>query len=303
MKKINLKVGKIDAGRRLDQYLVKALDNKYSRTYIKNLINSNLILVNDNPSRVHFKVKAGDEIKINFPPEDKVRPEPEEINIDIIYEDDSILIINKPAGMIVHPASGNYKHTLVNALVYYTKDLSDVAGCNKPGIVHRLDKDTSGLLVVAKNNEVHKRLTQQFKDRTVKRKYIALVDGVIQIDRGVIDAPIGRSQVNRKKMGINYLSKKDALTQYEVLRRFQKASLLELTLKTGRTHQARLHLKHIGHPIIGDVSYGIKKDACRQMLHAKLLGFIHPRKDEYVEFESPIPDDMKTYIEHLSKEN
>jgi 23S rRNA pseudouridine1911/1915/1917 synthase len=299
MKKLNFKPAPEDKGSRLDQYLTKVLKGRYSRSRIQKLIQEQLVLVDDESAKAHLKLKGEENVELSIPPEKKETLEPENIKIDIVYEDNYLLVVNKGADMVVHPAPGTSGHTLVNALLNYTNRLSKVAGPLKPGIVHRLDKDTSGLLVIAKDDDVHRALAGQFKERTIKRKYAALVRGVIQLDRGLIDAPISRSQGDRKKMDINFLSKKDALTYYEVIRRFKNATLLELDLKTGRTHQIRIHLKYIGHPLIGDKQYGVAKEARRQMLHAKTLGFRHPQTNKYLEFHSQIPEDMKDYISRL----
>ena len=301
MEKVKFKACQEDKGVRLDQYLVNVFKKKYSRSYIQRLISDDMVLINNHPAKAHLRLKGLEDIEVLLPPEKKKVPQPEKFDLNIVYEDNYILIVNKPANMVVHPASGNFKNTLVNALLYHTKNLSKLAGPLRAGIVHRLDKDTSGLLVIAKDDETHQLLAKQFKERSVKRKYIALVQDVMQLDRGIIDVPIGRSQTDRKKMDVDYLSKKDALTYYEVLEKFKNATLLELNLKTGRTHQARIHLKYIGHPIIGDKQYGVRKDAPRQMLHAKTLGFIHPKKEKYVEFNSPMPEDMKRFINRLSR--
>jgi 23S rRNA pseudouridine1911/1915/1917 synthase len=322
VEKIKLNPSQENKDQRIDLYLVEAFDKKYSRSYIQNLIKDKLVLINNKKVKAHYTLKGNEQIQVSLPVKKETKPAARDIPLDIVYEDCYLAVINKPSGIIVHPvrgnrprvfatgskqsisngvhpASGNFTHTLINALLYHIDHLSDVAGPLKPGIVHRLDKETSGLLVIAKDNETHKKLASQFKQRSVKRQYQALVHGVVQLDRGLIEAPVGRSLTNRKKMDVNYLSKKDAKTYYEVEERFKKATLLKLNLETGRTHQIRIHLRHIGYPLIGDSKYGLRKDAPRQMLHAAKLGFIHPATGEYTEFKSKIPQKMKEYIDNL----
>lgn len=299
MEEEKFKIESKDNNRRLDQYLVEMLDKKYSRSSIQKLIAKGAALIDKKQVKSHHKLKEGEEITISLPEIKDATLEPQNIDLDVLYEDDFLLVINKASGMIVHPTSSSAKGTLVNALIYHEKNLSILAGELKPGIVHRLDKDTSGLIVVAKNDKVHEELARQFKERAVRRNYIILVHGVMHLDAGVIDAPIGRSSKSREKMAVDYLSEKDAITFYKVLKRFKNETLLDLEIKTGRTHQIRVHFKHIGYPIIGDVKYGVKKDAPRQMLHAKILGFIHPDSREYMEFISQIPEDMQNYIKEL----
>jgi 23S rRNA pseudouridine1911/1915/1917 synthase len=223
--------------------------------------------------------------------------EPEDIPLEIAYEDDELLVVNKPAGMVVHPAPGNYTGTLVNALLYHCKNLSGIGGVSKPGIVHRIDKGTSGLLLVAKTDRAHKSLSKQFKDKTINRVYVSIVKGVIELDNGTVELPIGRSPKDRKKMTVKFEDSKDALTNYRVLERFADATLLELVLGTGRTHQIRVHMSHMGHPIIGDEKYGYKDEGIdRPALHAKTIGFAHPVTGEYMEFTSELPPDMVKLI-------
>jgi 23S rRNA pseudouridine1911/1915/1917 synthase len=290
---------------RIDTWLSDKIEG-FSRTYMQKLINSKLVLVNDNPVKANYKLKLGDEVSVTIPEKKELDIVPENIDLNIIYEDSFILIINKPKGMVVHPAAGNYSGTLVNALINYCgKNLSDIGGTIRPGIVHRLDKDTSGILVVAKNNEVHKTLTNSFKLHNVKRVYISLVKGVIKENTGKIVLPIGRHPVNRKKMAVDRKNGREAITHFNVLERFDKTTYVELRLETGRTHQIRVHMSYIGHPIVGDQVYGGQNKNCSygikgQALHAKSLGFNHPVTGEYMEFEAEPPDDFKALLKKNS---
>lgn len=276
---------------RIDKYLINELD--YSRSKIQRMINSNNILVNNNPIKTSYNLHIGDEITINEEYNEVLEIKPENIPLDIYYEDEYLLVVNKPSGMVVHPAAGNYEKTLVNALMYHcNNNLSNVNGEIRPGIVHRIDKDTSGLLLVAKNDEVHNDLAKQIADKTVTRKYVALVQGVIAEDTATIDAPIGRDVNDRKKMAVTDKNAKDAITHLRVLKRYEKSTLIECNLETGRTHQIRVHLNYIGHPIVNDPVYGYKKlddKEFGQMLHAKTIGFIHPITKKYLEFTSNPP--------------
>ncbi|MCK5306939.1 MAG: RluA family pseudouridine synthase [Candidatus Omnitrophica bacterium] len=296
MEKKKFKITSESAGGRIDQYLVEVLDKRCSRSAIQKLINEKLILLDSNPVKSRHILKEGESIAISFMPEEDSLPRAEKIELDVVYEDGCLAVINKSAGIIVHPSSISMKHTLINALLYRFPRLSSVAGDLKPGIVHRLDKDTSGLMVIAKDNDTHNELVRQFKEREVKRGYMVLVFGEVQLDGGLINAPIGRSSRVRQKMMVDYNSKRDAVTIYKVIKRFKGATLLELDLRTGRTHQIRVHLKHIGYPILGDRKYGVIKGAPRQMLHSTKLGFTHPATKKYVEFEVELPTDMQNYL-------
>lgn len=293
--------------KRIDTWLAGKL-TWLSRTYIQKLINNNLVLVNGSPVKTNYKLKIGNEVCVTIPEAQKLDIVPEDIELDIMYEDDSILIVNKPKGMVVHPAAGNYSGTLVNALMSYCgENLSDINGIIRPGIVHRLDKDTSGILVIAKNNEAHRELSRSLKTHSIKRVYVALVKGIIKENTGRINLPIGRHPVNRKKMSVNTKNGREAITYFRVLERFNRATYVELTLKTGRTHQIRVHMSYIGHPVIGDEVYGGKdKDygyvIKGQALHAKLLGFNHPVTGEYMEFEAELPQDFKELLDKLRVE-
>lgn len=275
---------------RLDQYIMN--QTGFSRTKVQKLIKAGAVIVNGKPSKNSYQVEVGDQIVVQAVEEEEMSHEPENIPLDIVYEDDDLLVVNKPNGMVVHPAVGNPHGTLVNALLYHAKHLSDVSGSFRPGIVHRIDADTTGLLVVAKNNETHMALAEQLKNKTTHRKYIALCWGVIEEDSGDIIAPIGRDLKDRKKMAVTDKNSKDAVTHFRVLERYKNATKVELELETGRTHQIRVHMNYIGHPIINDKVYGNRKlfDETGQCLHAKTLGFVHPRTKQYMEFDSPLPE-------------
>ena len=275
---------------RLDQYIMN--QTGFSRTKVQKLIKAGAVIVNGKPSKNSYQVEVGDQIVVQTVEEEEMSHEPENIPLDIVYEDDDLLVVNKPNGMVVHPAVGNPHGTLVNALLYHAKHLSDVNGSFRPGIVHRIDADTTGLLVVAKNNETHMALAEQLKNKTTHRKYIALCWGVIEEDSGDIIAPIGRDLKDRKKMTVTDKNSKDAVTHFRVLERYKNATKVELELETGRTHQIRVHMNYIGHPIINDKVYGNRKlfDETGQCLHAKTLGFVHPRTKQYMEFDSPLPE-------------
>ena len=268
---------------RLDVYLTSIIDE--SRSFIiKNIKNGN-IKVNNNLVKSGYLIKSGDIIEINDLTVD-TSIKKEDIPLDILYEDDHIIVVNKKSGMVVHPGNGNHEHTLVNALMGHTDDLSDEGGSERCGIVHRIDKDTSGILLVAKTNEAHKIWSDDFANKRVKRKYLALVHGVIENSKGKINAPIGRSKTDRKKMCITDENSKNAITNFTVIERFKNATLLELVLETGRTHQIRVHMEYIGHPVVNDPVYGRRKiiNDYGQMLHAKYLGFNHPITHEFMEF-------------------
>ncbi|MCB9800092.1 MAG: RluA family pseudouridine synthase [Candidatus Omnitrophica bacterium] len=285
---------------RLDAYLAKSLENDHSRSQIKLMIKSGEIKVNGHDVAPHYQVKPGDRIQIKWiaQPDDSMRAE--EIPIDILYEDEDIIVVNKPVGMVVHPAHGNWHHTLVNALLHHTRHLSELGGDERPGIVHRLDKDTSGVLIVAKNNAAHRDLAKQFKKHTIQRMYYAIVRGVVQHDEGVCEEPVGRAFVNRKKIIIKPSGGKDALTYYKAARRYTDATLVEVYPKTGRTHQIRVHMSFLGHPVLGDTLYGIKSELIgRQALHAAKLGITHPKTKQEMLFESPLPADMQAVLDRL----
>lgn len=300
---MELKVLNVDVGKRLDNFTLQNVDN-LTRSYIKNLIDDELVTVNGKKQKAGYSLKENDIINIQIPEDKEANIKAEDIKLNIMYEDDDILIVDKEKGMVVHPANGNYSGTMVNSLMYSHKDkLSSINGTIRPGIVHRIDKDTSGILVVAKNDNAHKKLSEQFKVHSITRKYIALVKGIIKEDIMDIDYPIGRSSKDRKKMAVTYKNSKEAKTHIKVLKRFYNSNvtLVEATLETGRTHQIRVHMAYVGHPLVGDEVYGKKDPRFKiegQMLHAKTLGFIHPTKNSYIEFESNLPE---YYLEILKK--
>ena len=271
---------------RLDNFLAETLE--ISRSQVTKMIKAKEILVNEKIVKPGFLLKENDIITVNHVSEDGVKPE--KMDLDIVYEDDDVLVINKANGVVVHPGAGNHSGTLVNGLLYHTK-LSDVNGEVRPGIVHRIDAYTTGLLMVAKNNKAHEILAEELAEKKTYRKYVALVWGVIESDTGEIDAPIGRSKSDRKKMAIR-ADGKEAITHFKVLKRYEKATLIELRLETGRTHQIRVHMDYIGHPLVNDPVYGNRKlfDETGQCLHAKELGFVHPTTGKYMQFDSELPE-------------
>lgn len=290
---------------RLDSYLASRIEN-LSRNYIQRLIKEGLVLVNDQGCKARYRVKKGDYIQLKLPIEKHEDPIAENLPLDIIYEDEYIAIVNKPIGMVVHPAPGNPSGTLVNALLYHMDSLYYGSDILRPGIVHRLDKDTSGLLVVAKNEDAYKSLIQQLKNRSVKRIYMTLVHGDLDLDEGTINAPIGRHPVDRKRMAVRNETGKEAITHFKVLERFKQFNLLEVSLVTGRTHQIRVHMAYINHPIVGDCIYSKRKNEFglkSQLLHAKKLGIVHPKTGKYMECESELPLKFKEVLELLRKRN
>ena len=285
-------------GIRIDKYLLDKLD--ISRNKIQKLINDNNILVNGKSVKASYIVRVDDLIECDFEYKEKIDILPEDIPLDIVYEDDDLIVVNKPSGMVVHPAVGNYSHTLVNALMYHCNNLSQVNGVIRPGIVHRIDADTSGLLLVAKNDTAHVDLAKQISEKSVKREYITLVDGVIKEDTATIDAPIGRDVKNRKKMCVTADNSKDAITNIRVIERYKNSTLITCSLLTGRTHQIRVHMNYIGHSVINDPVYGSKKlidPLFGQMLHARKIGFVHPRTHEYMEFSCEPPEKFLDILE------
>ena len=291
-----------DSDKRLDVWLTATLI-EFSRSYVEKLIVDEKVIVNGRKVKSGYRLKAGDEIRVNVPEPKLLEVKAEEIDLDIIHEDDDIIVINKPRGMVVHPAAGNYTGTLVNALLSHCSGaLSDINGVIRPGIVHRIDKDTSGVLVVAKNNRAHTLLSEMLKEHEVNRIYIAVAEGIITEERGTVDAPIGRHPVDRKKMAVNIRNGRKAVTHFKVLERFEKTTLLELRLETGRTHQIRVHMSYIGHPLVGDCVYGRKKQVYElegQALHANTLDFIHPGTGEYVQYTAKPPEEFTTLVDSL----
>ncbi|KPL03625.1 MAG: hypothetical protein AMJ73_06020 [candidate division Zixibacteria bacterium SM1_73] len=317
LRKLEFKVPHEIAEKRLDLFLADK-DIDLSRSRIQKLISEQNILVDGRPTKPSYKIKGREKITIQIPPLERLSLEPEDIPLDIPYEDSDLLVVNKKAGMVVHPALGNYSHTLVNALLFHCKDLSGINGVLRPGIVHRLDKNTSGLLVVAKNDFAHQGLAEQIKNRTLLREYAAIVWGHMSSDKGIIQAPIGRSAKDRKRMAVSRLKGRESLTEYQVQERFDFCDLLSIRLKTGRTHQIRVHLSYLNHPVLGDPDYGGRQKWIRgihdghrplaqklltlidrQALHAKKLGFTHPRTEEYKEFQSSLPEDIENVLNLL----
>lgn len=287
--------------KRLDMFIQESLPS-YSRSAIKKLNEDGNILVNSKNVKAGYILKLGDKLEINIEPPKEISTKAENLDIDIIYEDEDLAVINKRQGMVVHPANGNYDGTLVNALLYHIKDLSGINGEIRPGIVHRLDKDTSGLLVIAKNDNAHKFLAKQLEDKTCQREYLAVVHGNIKVDGGHIETMIGRSPSDRKKMAVVSSGGRLAITNYEVLERFQKYTLVKFILKTGRTHQIRVHSKHIGHSVLGDKTYGGESKEFNlegQLLHAYRLEFIHPRDNKKVSFECELPPYFQRVLDIL----
>ena len=288
---------------RIDSYLSKNTD--YSRSKIVKMLESNSILVNDKSVKNSYTLKIGDVITIGEYKEEDMNIEPENIQLDIVYEDEDVLVVNKPNGMVVHPAIGNNHGTLVNALLYHSKNLSDINGEFRPGIVHRIDADTTGLLMVAKNNKAHEILADELSKKETTRKYIALVWGVIKEDTATIDAPIGRDNNDRKKMAVTSINSKDAITHFRVLKSFKEATLIELSLEPGRTHQIRVHMNYIDHPVVNDPVYGRRKriDETGQCLHAKTIGFVHPTTQKYMEFSSELPECFTNILNMFEEDN
>ncbi len=291
-----------DEGVRVDHYLVEALEG-VSRNRIQQWIKQGLLTssLKGGIKKNHI-LAVGEVITLQIPPAKKLAVNAENIAIDIVYQDDDVIVVNKPAGMVVHPAPGNYSGTLVNALLYHIADLSDIGGVIRPGIVHRIDKDTSGLLMVAKNNLAHRSLAEQLREHSVERKYLAVVRGGFKTNCGTVNKPIGRNQNNRLKMAIDEKRGRHAVTHFAVLQKFGEISLIECQLETGRTHQIRVHLASIGHPLVGDPLYGIKRDrqtGAGQLLHAKALGFKQPRSGQQLLFEAAMPARMQAYIDKL----
>lgn len=301
MKTLNYKVDFADEGIRIDKYLSQIQDS-LTRTKIQNLIKDNNILVNNKKVVSSYKVKEDDEITIILPDVEPINLIAENIELDILYEDDDVIVINKPKGMVVHPAVGNRSGTLVNALLYHFEELSNIKDVIRPGIVHRIDKNTSGCLIVCKNDKAHQEIAKQLMDKTCKRTYIALVHGVIENESGTINAPIGRSKYDRQKMSVTDINSKEAITHFKVLERFNKYTLISCELETGRTHQIRVHMQYINYPVVGDDKYSIKstrKDTNGQMLHACKIAFIHPTSHKKIEVEAPLPAYFKEVLKEL----
>lgn len=293
---------KDDENKRIDSFLNNNLED-VSRNRIQKLIEEKQVLVNNKSINKNYKLKENDKIIINIEEPKEIDILPENIPLNIVYEDEDVILINKPQDMVVHPANGHYSHTLVNALMYHCKDnLSGINGVMRPGIVHRIDKDTSGILIVAKNDKAHQKLASQLEEHSMTRVYYAIVYNNLKNDKGTIDAPIGRHPIDRKKMAVIDKNSKRAVTHYEVLQRFNKYTLIKLKLETGRTHQIRVHMSYIGNPLLGDIVYGKEKQPFKlvgQVLHAKVLGFVHPTTNKYMEFETELPQYFKDILKKL----
>lgn len=289
-------------GERIDKYLSEQLEDM-TRSHIQKLIKENMVRVNGMIVKSNFKLSASDQIEVEIPELKEPDILPENIPLDILYEDQDILVVNKPKGMVVHPAPGHYTGTLVNAIMYHCKDnLSGINGVMRPGIVHRIDMDTTGSLLICKNDRAHQALAEQLKEHSITRKYHAIVHGRLKEDEGTIDKPIGRHPIDRKKMSVHCTNGREAVTHYRVLKRFQQFTYIECQLETGRTHQIRVHMSSIGHPILGDQVYGPAKCPYKlqgQTLHAKVLGITHPTTGEYMEFDAPLPDYFQGLLEKM----
>lgn len=298
MNSMRFLVEESDSDNRIDKYLADRAET-LSRSYIQKLIKDELLLVNGEIVKANYKVKAEDDILFQIPAAIEPDITPEDIPLDILYEDEELLVVNKPKGMVVHPAAGHYSQTLVNAVMFHCKgQLSGINGVMRPGIVHRIDKDTTGSLLVCKNNRAHENIAAQLKEHSITRKYRAICHGVCKEDAYIVDAPLGRDKKDRKKMAIDYQSGKKAVTHIKVLERFSKYTYVECQLETGRTHQIRVHMTSLGYPLLGDEVYGIRKSSFHtegQTLHAMTLGFLHPSTGKYIEVNAPLPE----YFEHL----
>lgn len=298
MEQFTYQIGLGDDDERLDKWISNALPD-LSRSYIQKCIKDNAVLVNGNPQKSGYRLRVDDEIVFSVPKAAEPAIEAENIPLDILYEDDDILIVNKPKKMVVHPAPGHYSETLVNAVMYHCKgQLSGINGVLRPGIVHRIDRNTTGSLIICKNDKSHNAIASQLKEHTITRRYRAIVHGVIDRDNGTIRAPIGRDPKDRKRMAVNETNGKPAVTHYTVIERFREYTYIECRLETGRTHQIRVHMASIGHPVLGDEVYSRRQTPYRlegQVLHAMVLGFIHPATNEYMEISAPLPE----YFEHL----
>jgi 23S rRNA pseudouridine1911/1915/1917 synthase len=295
-----------DGGERIDKFLSQVAEGDWSRTQLQGWIKDGNVQVNGKGIKGNYRLQAGDEIILKVPPPVELDLQPESMDLNIVYEDKDVVVVNKPRGLVVHPAPGNYSGTLVNGLLDHCKDLSGINGVLRPGIVHRIDKDTSGLLMVAKNDRAHESLASQLKEHTVLRRYVALVYGTIPHEQGTIDAPIGRDPKNRQQMAVVFENSKNAVTHFKVLERFDQYTLVECQLETGRTHQIRVHFKYIGYPLVGDAKYGPTKNEFNlegQALHARDLGFVHPTTGEFMEFTSPLPEEIEKILTILRKRN
>ena len=304
MDKIIFRVEKENAGIRIDKYLSDNMED-ISRSYLQKLLKEKSITVNEKEIKANYKVQEGDVVSVSVPEPGEPDILPEEIPLDILYEDDSLMVVNKPKDMVVHPSAGHLSGTLVNAVLFHCKgNLSGINGIMRPGIVHRIDKDTTGALLICKTDTCHRILAEQLKVHSITRKYRAVVQGNLKDDEGTIEGPVGRHPADRKKMAINYKNGKEAVTHYRVLERFGNATYIECQLETGRTHQIRVHMASIGHPLLGDMTYGSSKNPYHlqgQALHAMVIGFLHPVTNTYMEFTAPLPEYFLKLLEKLRK--
>lgn len=304
MDKIIFQVEKENTGIRIDKYLSDNMED-ISRSYLQKLLKDKSITVNNKAIKANYKVQEGDMVSVFVPEPEEPNILPEEIPLDILYEDDSLMVVNKPKDMVVHPSAGHTSGTLVNAVLFHCKgNLSGINGIMRPGIVHRIDKDTTGALLICKTDTCHRILAEQLKVHSITRRYRAVVQGNLKDDEGTVEGPIGRHTTDRKKMAINYKNGKEAITHYRVLERFGNATYIECRLETGRTHQIRVHMASIGHPLLGDTTYGSSKNPYHlqgQALHAMVLGFLHPVTNEYMEFMAPLPEYFLKLLEKLRK--
>ena len=300
---LEFQVTPTQAGERLDKFLSAACPG-YSRSFIQKLAKEGRVLVNQKEQKVNYKVSGNDHVQAIIPPVKELEVHPEQIPLDILYEDESLLIVNKPKGMVVHPSAGHESGTLVNAVLYHCKEsLSGINGIMRPGIVHRIDRDTTGALVVCKNDNAHLKIAEQMKAHSVTRRYFGIVKGVVKQDIGTVEGDIGRHPIDRKKMAVNVANGKHAVTHYKVLQRFSEHTYVEFELETGRTHQIRVHMASIGHPLLGDEVYGNGKSLWKlqgQTLHAATIGFIHPVTGNYLEVTAPLPEYFASLLSQLS---
>ncbi|PYZ93221.1 RluA family pseudouridine synthase [Salipaludibacillus keqinensis] len=293
-----------EKGKRIDKWITEQSED-WSRSHVQQWIQDGHVKVNGVETKSNYKIRLDDEVVIEEPEVQELEVEAEDLNLDVVYEDKDVLVVNKPRGMVVHPAPGHPSGTLVNGLMAHCDDLSGINGVVRPGIVHRIDKDTSGLIMVAKNDKAHESLVDQLKNKSTKRRYEALVSGVIPHDKGTIDAPIGRDPEDRQKMTVTEHHSRDAVTHFQVIERFERHTHVACELETGRTHQIRAHMKYIGFPIVGDPKYGPRKKhdfpIVGQALHAELLGFVHPRTGEEMIFRAPLPEDLKACLKAVKQ--
>lgn len=304
MDRLEFIAGEDGNAERIDRYLAERCPD-FSRSYLQKLLKEQAVSVNGKAVKANYKVQSRDRIILEIPEAEKADILPEDIPLDILYEDDYLLVVNKPKGMVVHPSAGHMEGTLVNAVMAHCGDhLSGINGVLRPGIVHRIDKDTTGALLVCKDDAVHRDLAEQLKEHSIKRRYRAVVWGNLKEDQGTVEGPIGRHPIDRKKMAVNYKNGKDAVTHYQVLERFGQYTYIDCRLETGRTHQIRVHMASIGHPLLGDSVYGPSKNPWKlqgQTLHAMVLGFRHPVTGEYMEFTAPLPEYFSELLDKLRK--